>query len=132
MASYLLDTDAVIDYVAAIPDSVSLIRGLFERGDALCVSAVVVAEVYSGLAPAATDRVQPFLEACTFLPTGYEEARQAGRWRHDFARRGIALSTTDMLVAATAVAYRAAIVTGNAKDYPMEGVTVVPLPRASR
>lgn len=57
------------------------------------------------------------LSACNFLPTTAEIARQAGTWRYDFARDGVTLSTTDALVAATAEAHSATIVTGNLKDY---------------
>jgi tRNA(fMet)-specific endonuclease VapC len=132
MARYLLDADVVIDWLLGFPSSVALVTDLHERGESLCTSAVVIAEIHSGVRTAEIGEADNFLESCTYLPTRYEDARQAGRWRYDFARRGIALSTTDMLLAATAYAHQATIVTGNVKDYPMEGVTVLPLPRARR
>ncbi len=132
MARYLLDADVVIDWLLGFPSSVALVKDLHERGESLCTSAVVVAEIHSGVRPAEAGVADAFLESCTYLPAGYEDARQAGRWRHEFAQRGIALSTTDMLVAATALSHQATIVTGNVKDYPMEEVTVLPLPRPRR
>ena len=51
MARYLLDTDAVIDYLMGIPSSLAQIQELHARGETLCVCAVVIAEVYAGLLP---------------------------------------------------------------------------------
>ena len=129
MARYLLDTDAIIDYLLGIPSSVALIQDVHERGDTLCVGDVVIAEVYAGLRPRHRDAAEKLLAACTFLPTSPAVARQAGRWRYDWARRGVTLSTTDTLVAATAHAYGATIVTGNTKDYPMPEITLLALER---
>jgi predicted nucleic acid-binding protein len=126
----LLDTDAVIDYLLGIPSSVSLIRHLHERGDLLCVCDVVIAEVYAGLRPNHRAAAAQLLSACSFLPTSVVVAQQAGSWRYDFARHGVPLSTTDTLIAATAHAHEATIVTGNVKDYPMPDVTVLPLVRS--
>ena len=130
MGRYLLDTDAVIDYLLGIPSSVSLIQDLHERDDVLCVCDVVVAEVYAGLRPQHRAAAEQLLSACSFLPTSVGIAERAGSWRYDYARQGVTLSTTDALVAATAHAHDATIVTGNVKDYPMRELALLPLERA--
>ena len=130
MGRYLLDTDAIIDYLLGIPGSVTLIQEIHERGDTLCVCDVVIAEVYAGLRPNHREAAEKLLSACTFLPTSAAIAQQAGAWRYDFARKGVQLSTTDTLVAATAHGNDATVVTGNTKDYPMEEITLLPLERA--
>jgi len=132
MAYYLLDTDAIIDYLTGASSSVSLIQDLQNRGELLCVSDVVIAEVYAGLKPQDRDKAQKLLTACFFLPTTSEAAQRAGEWRYDCARRGITLSTTDVLVAATAYVHKATLVTGNTDDYPMDEVDLLPLPRVRR
>lgn len=129
MSSYLLDTDAVIDYLIGIPATVSLIQGLHADGEVLGVCAVVLAEVYSGLRPRDHTKAHPLLSALQFLPTSPEAAQQAGRWRYAYVRRGRPLATTDVLVAATAAEHGATIVTGNRADYPMPELSVLPLPR---
>ncbi|MBI4322112.1 MAG: PIN domain-containing protein [Chloroflexi bacterium] len=129
MSRYLLDSDAVIDYLAGVTPSVELIRDLHDRGESLCVCDVVVAEVYSGLNPKYRDKAQKLLTGCSFLVIEPEHAQLAGEWRYNNARRGITLSTTDMLVAAVAYGHGATIVTGNTDDYPMAEVSVLPLPR---
>ncbi len=129
MAKYLLDTDALIDYLKGVSSSVALIQELHRRGDLLCACDVVIAEVYAGLRPGDRDKAQRLLEACYFLPASLEAARQAGEWRYIYARRGLTLATADALVAATAQAHQATLVTGNTDDYPMEDVSVLVLPR---
>jgi hypothetical protein len=131
MGRFLLDTDAVIDYLLGVPASVTLIQRLYERGDTLCVCDVVIAEVYAGLCPPHREAAERLLSACVFLPTSAAAAQQAGVWRYELARQGTALSTTDTLVAATAHAHDASIVTGNTKDYPMQQVALVGLERPS-
>lgn len=129
MARYLLDTDAIVDYLFGIRTSVALIQDLHDRGDTLCVCDVVIAEIYAGLRPQHREAAEQLLSACTFLPTSAAIAQQAGTWRYDFARKGVQLSTTDTLVAATAHAHGAGIVTGNTKDYPMPEIVLLPLGR---
>jgi len=125
----LLDADAVIDFLQGIKQSVDLLKSLADAGDTLGVCDVVVAEVYSGLRPEDRPRVAPILAGFAYLATSAEAARLAGEWRHDFARRGVVLSTSDVLVAAAAVAHRARLVTGNAAHYPMPELALMPLPR---
>lgn len=132
MTSHLLDTDSIIDYVADIATSVAFIRSLRTGTDILCTCDVVLAEVYSGLHARDSARAQILLASLLFLPTSPEAARQAGAWRYAFARQGVALSTTDCLIAATAYEHQARLVTANLRDYPMAGPIVVPLPRVAR
>ena len=58
------------------------------------------------------------------LKIGLQAGWQAGDWRRTFAARGITLYQADCLVAAAAVAHSAPLVTGNPKDFPMDGLTV--------
>jgi predicted nucleic acid-binding protein len=89
----------------------------------------VVVEVISGLTPEETLRARPLLEACLYLGASFPAAALAGAWRYQFARRGITISTTDALIAATALAHNATLITGNARHYPMPELSMLPLPR---
>jgi predicted nucleic acid-binding protein len=42
------------------------------------------------------------------------------------------MAITDSLIAATAIDHAAVLVTGNAKDFPMPEVMLLPLPRPGR
>lgn len=125
MTRHLLDTDSVIDYLIGQPDTTALIRRLDSGGETLCVCDVVIAEVYSGLLQRDWARGQTFLDGMTFLPTSAAIAQRAGEWRFSFARQGISLATTDCLIAATAHGHQAVVVTGNAKDFPMQELRIL-------
>ena len=125
MARFLLDTDAVVDYINQRPEVSMLLRRLASAGDTTCVCTVVLAEVHSGLGERYQPRALELLAASEYLPASEAIARQAGAWRYAYARRGIQLSTTDVLVAATALAYSATVVTRNVRDYPMPEVSIL-------
>jgi len=132
MSYHVLDSDAVIDVLKGIPASRALIESLVANGQTLATSDVVVGEVYSGLRPEDRATGEQLMNSLTFLPTSRDAARQAGAWRYAFARRGAPIAMTDALIAATALAHGAVVVTGNVRDYPMSGLTVLPLPRTRR
>ena len=129
MALYLLDSDAVIDYLIDRASSVRLLDELYEQGERLATCDVVVAEVYEGLHPSRAGQASTLLASMEFLGCSFEIGRQAERWRYEFALQGRALPVTDTLVAATALAHAATIVTANLRDYPMPELSLLPLPR---
>jgi tRNA(fMet)-specific endonuclease VapC len=132
MSIALLDSDAVVDFLRGFEPSVELLRSLADAGDTLGVCDVVLAEVYSGLRPDDRPRVGFIIAGLAYLETSAEAARLAGEWRYDFARRGVVLATSDVLVAATAVSHKARLVTGNLPHYPMPELALIPLPRPRR
>lgn len=127
MARYLLDTTALIDFSKDREPARSRILRMIESGDELGVCAVNIAEFYAGLPPERWTVWDDFLSALQYWEITWGTARQAGRFRYDFARRGIALSTADTLVAAVAWERGATILTDNVEDYPMDEVRVLSL-----
>lgn len=59
-----------------------------------------------------------------FLLTTREAAERAGRYQADWARRGKTLHLADALVAGTARAHGAVLVTDNVVDFPMRDLRV--------
>jgi tRNA(fMet)-specific endonuclease VapC len=127
MSRYLLDTTALIDFSKGREPAFSLIHRFLQNNDELGVSPINVAEFYSGLAASQYPVWDEFFEPLLLWPISLAAAKQAGKFRYDFARRGVTLSTTDTLVAAVALEHRAVIVTSNVKDYPMDEVVLHPL-----
>jgi tRNA(fMet)-specific endonuclease VapC len=115
MTLHLLDTDAIIDLLYNIPATVTLARELSSCGEILCVCDIVVGEVCTGLHPHERSRADALLSGMRFLVTSLAAARQAGEWRYAYARRGQPLAITDCIIAGTAVAHGATLVTGNVK-----------------
>lgn len=129
MALYLLDSDAVIDYLNNIPRSVNLIDGVASRGDTLCTCDLITAEVYAGMSPDDEQRWARLVNSFDFLISTKALAEQAGRWRYSYRRLGIQIPVQDALIAATAMAYNATLVTGNVRHFPMRELSLLPLPR---
>jgi predicted nucleic acid-binding protein len=132
VSDHLLDTDSIVDYLAGFVSTVDFLDDLLAVGDRFLTCDVVIAEIYAGLRPEREAAAMTMLQHLGFLPTSLQAARQAGVWRYAFARTGVPLATTDCLIAATAFEHGATVVTGNVKDFPMPGVTILPLPRVRR
>jgi len=130
MAKYLLDADAVIDLLNGFPPAVRLIAQFHEDGDELAISEITVAEVYSGLRTADEAVAVQFFDGCTYLAPSLAAARRAGQFRNAMLRRGIALSITDALIAATAWEHAHVLVTGDAVFQYLPDIEIVPLPKA--
>ena len=133
MSRYLLDTDAVVDYLKGVASTITLVKQLSEQGHQLCTCDIVVCELHSGLGgllPHHRAQVERLLAALEYLPTSRQAAQQAGDWRAAYRRQGVQLPATDCLIAAVASAHGAQLVTANLRDFPMPEVTVLPLPRA--
>ncbi len=122
---YLLDTTALIDISKGFEPARSKIRNMISSGDQLAVCAISVAEFATGLQPSQRDEWRDFLGNLLYWDISREAAFQAGIWRYDFGRRGVQLSTTDALIAATAWQHQATIITNNARHYPMSEVRLM-------
>jgi predicted nucleic acid-binding protein len=127
MSRYLLDTTALIDFSKGREPACSQIQAWIDGGDELGVSAINVAEFYAGLPPQQRTHWEQFLGALELWSITRDAAIEAGIWRYQFARQGVALTTADTLVAAVAREQHAVNVTNNLRDFPMSGVQLLPL-----
>ncbi len=114
----LLDTTVLIDALRGRP-AAERIRRL--RGDAQApwICAVNVEEVLRGAGEPGEALVMRFLKGLHLAPLGRAEGERAGRWRREYARKGVTLSQADCLIAAAAVGIDAQLATGNPKHFPM-------------
>ena len=97
---------------------------LVADGHTLGVSCVNVAEVEAGLRQRERKAAETLLGRFRFLPTAREAAQRAGRYQAEWARKGHTLQTPDALVAGTARAHGAVLVTHNVDDFPMPDLRV--------
>lgn len=97
---------------------------LVTAGHVLGISCVNLAEVEAGLRRHERRRAGALLDRLRFLPTDREAAHRAGRYQADWARKGRTIQTPDALVAGTARAHGAILVTHNIDDFPMRDVRV--------
>ncbi len=127
MTRYLLDTTTLIDFSKGQEPVRSRLLALLETDHIIAICAVNLAECYSGIAPEERVRWAEFFKNLRYWDITKEAAIRAGRLRYEFARQGITLSTPDTLIAAVAEEQEAVIVTDNVKDYPAEGIRLLPL-----
>ena len=114
--SLLIDTDVLIDYLRDNPEAVQFLEG--DRRE-LLLSTISVAELYAGVREAAERQaLDGFLAAFDLVPVDSSIARKGGLYRRDYFRSH-AVSLADALIAATASARSATLVTLNRKHFPM-------------
>ena len=128
MATYLLDTNIIIDAINDKRNRNLALIGLAEQGHTFACCAVNVAEVYAGLRPKEEARTAALLHSLEFCPITFPVAEFAGRLKREYGRKGKTLSIPDTLIAAVALHYRLALITDNTKDFPMSDLSLHSLP----
>ena len=126
MTDHLLDSTALVDYFRRRRTAIDLLERLEAQGHRLAVCAVGLAEVYSGFD--ARERIEngPIIDRWFYYETTPAIAKEAGRYRYEFARIGTTLSATDSLIAAVAVANDATLITNNLRHFPMPEIRLLP------
>ena len=119
----LLDTTVIIDALRG-RDAAKRLRRLRQNSEPPYVCAINVEEIWRGARAGEEAAIRRLLRGLRVAALGGEEGELAGRWRRDFAARGVTLSQADCLVAAAAVAVGAHLATGNPKDFPMRELVV--------
>lgn len=119
MAHALVDTDILIDYLRGHAGAV---RFVTDHADHMIVSALSVAELYAGVRGDPEGReslaLASFLDVVQVAPVTRQIARAGGLYRRDYGpSHGVGLA--DGIIAATAVAADAVLMTLNVRHYPM-------------
>src|ERR1700710_969243 len=124
MIVYLPDTNVLVNAFNKKRGHRELLRELVVNGHRLACCSVTVAEVYSGMRPHEAPQTDELLASLIWYNTTRSIARQAGRWRYEWAKQGVTLSLTDMLIAATAHEHKLTLITENRKHFPMPEVSL--------
>jgi len=116
---YLLDTNILIEFFTKQEATVALVANLSKHG-IVATSLLSVAEIRMGWNENDTALFLPALYNL-FDPLGISKdiAELAGAWRREYRERGVTLSLTDTLIAATARQSDMSLVTRNRKHFPM-------------
>jgi len=117
---YALDTNTVAYFFKGMGGVAG--RLLAVPPSEIVVSTVVAFELAVGVAksPDASRRreqVARFLSTVTLIPLGREEAEVAAGVRADLERRGLSIGPLDVLIAGTALARGAVLVTRNTREF---------------
>jgi len=121
---FLLDTTILIDLFRGRQEAIVFLDKLSQEGS-LFVCPIVVVEIFSGVRPQEISKVEEFFEAMNYCAIDYRTAKRAGLYKRDFQKKGITLSISDTLIAATAVDYSLTLVTKNVRHFPMKELSVI-------
>ena len=124
LSLYLLDTTVLIAHLRGDDAITALLLELLAAGHWLGTSCVNVAEVERGIRPKERKVATALLDRLRFLDTDREAAGRAGRYQAAFEKRGRTIHTADALIAGTARAHGAILLTHNVRDFPMKDVEV--------
>ena len=118
--TYLVDSDAVVDYLKGRQSAVSLLNALVAEG--LAISIITYGEVYEGVYhgrdPATHEAAfQDFLEAVRVIGVSRAVARRFARISGDLRSRGLIIPAADVLIAATALHHELTLVTRNVRHF---------------
>jgi len=118
----LIDTDILIDYLRDYPPAVDWLEALMVD---LNLSAINVAEIYSGMRDSERRKIETLLECFTIIPLDAALAETGGLLRRDFGKsHGTGLA--DAIIAATVQKLGCSLATLNQKHYPMLDSVIVP------
>ncbi len=120
----MLDTTVLIAQLRGERAVNTLLLDLLAAGHWLGTSCVNIVEIERGIRPKERKAATALLQRLRFLETGREAAARAGRYQRSFQQRGQTIHTADALVAGTARAYGAIVLTDNARDFPMTDLRV--------
>lgn len=125
MKSVLVDSDIPIEVSQSTnADIVASWIELSNSEDAVLYSPVSVAELWAGARPKEYDTLGKLFHSLTYAPIDEAVGHQAGPYLRQY-RRSHSVEVADALIAASAVANRAELWTGNRKHYPMKEITFV-------
>lgn len=124
MPPFLLDTTVLIDASKNREPTLTEVLTLLRMDVEVGVSTVNIAEFFAGLRPGERGPADAFLNDLTIWDVTREIGTVAGTIRYDLARQGRVIQIPDALVAATAVAMGATVVTDNVRDFALAGLTV--------
>ena len=123
MTDYLLDTNILIQFLRKTTGFLDLLTSL-AGDDVLYVSVVTRLEVIRGMQEREREATFHLLDSFETLAVSLEIADKAGELIRTWRKQGVTLEDMDALIAASALHHELALVTTNAKHFPMNNLVV--------
>ncbi|MGH9440443.1 MAG: type II toxin-antitoxin system VapC family toxin [Terriglobia bacterium] len=120
MATYLLDTNIIIDVLNEKRNRAALLQALLSEGHLLACCPINVVEVFAGMRPKEEPHTEALLDSLRYFPITFPIARLAGLLKRDYRKTGKTLNIADATIAAVAIHHNLPLITDNVKDFPMK------------
>lgn len=119
MKNVLLDTDILINFLRGNVQAREVISSFLDASVLHC-SVITIAEIHAGMREHEREKTIELLESLIPVDITPKIAEVAGHYKR--AIKSQQLELDDCLIAASAIAKRALLVTGNGKHYPMRDI----------
>ena len=123
MSDYLLDTNILIQCFRKTTGFLELLASL-AGDDMLYISAITRLEVVRGMQDREREETYNLLNSFETLEISADVADKAGELIRTWRKQGMVLEDMDALIAATASQHGLALVTSNARHFPMSDLVV--------
>ena len=124
----LVDTTVLIDALRSRKNRRQMLAELVRAGHTLNISALNLAEVYTGIRRGEEVATESFLNSFNCFDINAKTGQRAGELRNEWARKGRTLALVDTVIAAAAIENHCVLMTDNQKDFPMPELSLYPLP----
>jgi predicted nucleic acid-binding protein len=115
----VIDTTVAIDHLRGIDAATDLLAGVLAAGDRLVASELVRYELLAGARPHEAASIEAFCTSLTWVPVDEQVARTAALLAARYHRSHGGIDTGDYVIAATALALDAQLLTTNVRHFPM-------------
>ena len=124
MAQYLLDTTTIIDHLRGDKKVNFYLEEIGTRGDIVGCCCINITETYTGMKDKEKEKTDKFIESLYYFGVTKEIAKLAGKLKQKYGKKGKTLATSDVIIAATAIAYGLILITKNVKHYPFSELEI--------
>jgi predicted nucleic acid-binding protein len=121
IVSCLVDTDVCIDFLREREYARTLLRKWLAKG-LLSISAVTHLEIYAGIRKGEESATGSFLDLMVTIPVDETVARSAGDIIRHLKSKGMPMSPSDSIIAASALFTNVPLITNNVSDYPVSAI----------
>lgn len=115
----LVDTTVAVDHLRGDPAASDLLTGLADAGVDLVASELVRFELMAGVKDREVSALEEFCSALSWAQVTEDIARIAGQLARRYRKSHSGIGAVDYLIAATAVALDAELLTTNLRHFPM-------------
>jgi predicted nucleic acid-binding protein len=115
----LLDTTIAVDHLRGDDRAAQLLERLVDEGETLLASEVTRFELLAGVRPNEVKATELFMQALAWVPVDEGIARLAGSMAAEYRKAHGGIDAIDYLIAATAQAVHADLLTTNVRHFPM-------------